>query len=81
MKSKRWKKIGIIISFLAVAAFALSGCSGSDGATGAPGTSTGVVSGVVTSDGTHALTGVVVSNNLTSTTATSDGTGNYSLTL
>jgi len=78
MKNKRWKKIGIIISFLAVAAFALSGCSGSDGT---PGTSTGVVSGVVTSDGTHALTGVVVSNNLTSTTATTDGTGNYSLTL
>lgn len=38
MKSKPWKKIGIILSFLAIAAFALSGCGGgSDGATGATG--------------------------------------------
>ena len=37
MKSKQWKKIGIILLFLAVAAFALSGCSGSDGSPGATG--------------------------------------------
>jgi len=42
MKSKQWKKIGILIAFLAIAAFALSGCSsGSDGSTGATG-ATGV---------------------------------------
>jgi len=38
MKSKHRTKIGIILLFLAIAAFALSGCgSGSDGATGATG--------------------------------------------
>ncbi len=37
MKSKKWKKTGIILLFLAVAAFALSGCSGSDGSAGATG--------------------------------------------
>ena len=39
MKTKQWKKIGIIISFFALAAIALSGCgsSGSAGAAGAAG--------------------------------------------
>ena len=38
MKRKQWKKISVIISFLAMVALALSGCSGgSDGAAGAPG--------------------------------------------
>jgi len=37
MKRKQWKKIGTLILFLALAAFALSGCSGSDGSAGATG--------------------------------------------
>jgi OmcA/MtrC family decaheme c-type cytochrome len=38
MRRKKWKQLGIIISFLALAAIALSGCgSGSDGAKGATG--------------------------------------------
>ena len=37
MKGKQWKKFGVIFTFLAVAALALSGCSGSDGAAGAAG--------------------------------------------
>jgi OmcA/MtrC family decaheme c-type cytochrome len=38
MKSRHWKKIGIILLFLAVAAFALSGCGkGGDGAAGVAG--------------------------------------------
>jgi OmcA/MtrC family decaheme c-type cytochrome len=38
MKTKQWKKVSIIISFLALAAIALSGCSsGDDGAAGAAG--------------------------------------------
>ena len=37
MKTKQWKKVSMIISFLALGAIALSGCSGSDGAAGAPG--------------------------------------------
>src|SRR5674476_125378 len=59
----------------------LSGCGGSDGQSGAPGVSTGTVSGVVTSDGTNALSGVVVANNLTPDTATTDSAGNYTLSL
>jgi OmcA/MtrC family decaheme c-type cytochrome len=37
MRTKQWKKVGIIISLLALAVIALSGCSGKDGATGATG--------------------------------------------
>ena len=37
MRRNQWRKLGGIMLFLAMAAFALSGCSGSDGATGATG--------------------------------------------
>src|SRR5450759_2012181 len=44
---------------LAIGMALLSGCGGSSGQSGAPGTSIGTVSGVVTSDGTNALSDVV----------------------
>ncbi len=37
MRRKQWKKISVIISFLAMIALALSGCSGSDGSAGPAG--------------------------------------------
>jgi hypothetical protein len=74
--------------FLVMGGMLLAGCGGgSDGAAGAagdpgaPGVSTGTVTGTVTSDGTHALAGVVVSNNLTSATANTDAAGTYTLPL
>src|ERR1035437_8327495 len=66
---------------LAIGMALLSGCGGSSGQSGAPGVSTGTVSGVVTSDGTNALSGVVVSSNLSADTATTDSAGNYTLSL
>ena len=80
MKSKQWKKIGILITFLAVAAFALSGCSsGSDGATGATGETgvtgaTGPTGPTGPSAGTDAskMTVAEVGTLLASSTATID---------
>jgi len=80
MKSKQWKKIGILIMFLAVAAFALSGCSsGSDGATGATGETgvtgaTGPTGPTGPSAGTDAskMTVAEVGTLLASSTATID---------
>ena len=80
MKSKQWKKIGILMLFLAVAAFALSGCSsGSDGATGATGATgttgaTGAAgpAGPVAGTNASAMTVAEVGTLLGSSTATID---------
>ena len=66
---------------LAIGMALLSGCGGSNGQAGDPGVSTGTVSGVVTSDGTNPLSGVVVASNLSANTATTDSAGNYTLSL
>ena len=85
----RNKHIVVLSFFVLVLSMALLGCSGSNGsqgaagaagANGAAGSSIGTVSGTVTGP-SGALAGVVVTDNITSDTATTDSTGKYSLSL
>jgi hypothetical protein len=80
-------KLLLLIVMILTAAFMMYGCSGDTGATGAqgpagePGSNAGTVNGTVNGPAGTGLAGVTVSNNLTSDTATTDGSGNFSIAL
>ncbi len=82
MKHQRYGSVVVVLllcSALLISFSLLSGCKGS---TGSAGSTTGSISGVVTTATTTVpLAGVTVSTNPNAGTATTDASGNYSMSL